>query len=237
MKKKLLAATLAAALSSGMIVSGMTPVYAADTAPATTEATAKEKAAEKDFVKVSEDALKTMRNLNGARLAIFNGQPDRAKTYVGDAKTSIASAVTDADKYALETKAPKEKDQYVPFDASLTVANEFVPTPEKTKRIAEANEHLHKGEKKKALQALKLGEIDVAVTASLVPVVFAKAHIDDAARLIGEHKYYEANLALKAVDDAVVVETYAVDAVPAPKQKAATESTPEKMMEEKKKTD
>ena len=47
MKKKLLAATLAAALSSGMIVSGMTPVYAADTAPATTEATAKEKAAER----------------------------------------------------------------------------------------------------------------------------------------------------------------------------------------------
>jgi hypothetical protein len=35
----------------------------------------------------------------------------------------------------------------------------------------------------------------------------------------------------------VVVETYAVDAVPAPKPKAATESTPEKMMEEKKKTD
>jgi hypothetical protein len=246
MKKKLLAATLAAALSTGMVVSGMTPVYAAGTTQATMEVPAKNKAAEKEFIKVSEETLKSMRNLNGARLAIFNGQPDRAKTYVGDAKTSIAAAVTDADKYALEVHAEHvkkehqenmKKDQYVPFDAALTVANEFVPTKEKAAHIAKANEHLKNGEKKKAMEELKLGEIDVAVSASMVPVEFAKAHIDDAAKLIGEHKYYEANLALKAVDDAVVVETYAVDAVPAPKPKAATESTPEKMMEEKKKTD
>jgi hypothetical protein len=247
MKKKLLAATLAAALSTGMIVSGMTPVYAAGTAaPATTEVTAKDKAAEKEFIKVSEETLKSMRNLNGARLAIFNGQPNRAKTYVDGAKTSIAAAVTDADKYALEVhpehvkkehQENMKKDRYVPFDAALTVANEFVPTKEKAAHIAKANEHLKNGEKKKAMEELKLGEIDVAVSASMVPVEFAKAHIDDAAKLIGEHKYYEANLALKAVDDAVVVETYAVDAVPAPKPKAATESTPEKMMEEKKKTD
>jgi len=246
MKKKLLAATLAAALSTGMVVSGMTPVYAAGTTTATTEAAAKDKAAEREFIKVSEETLKSMRNLNGARLAIFNGQPDRAKTYVDDAKTSIAAAVTDADKYALEVhpehvkkehKENMKKDQYVPFDAALTVANEFVPTKEKAAHIAKANEHLKNGEKKKAMEELKLGEIDVAVSASMVPVEFAKAHIDDAAKLIGEHKYYEANLALKAVDDAVVVETYAVDAVPAPKPKAATESTPEKMMEEKKKTD
>ena len=43
---------------------------------------------------------------------------------------------------------------------------------------------------------------------------YAKKHIDEAAKLMGEGKYYEANLALKAVEDAVVVETFALDSTP-----------------------
>jgi len=35
-------------------------------------------------------------------------------------------------------------------------------------------------------EALKLAEIDVAVTTSMVPVKFAKEHIDEASKLIGE---------------------------------------------------
>jgi hypothetical protein len=224
-KKQLLAAAIAATLSTGMIASGMTRVLAADEPTATAEAPATDQTttekAEKDFVKVSEDALMSMRDLHGARLEIFNGRPERARTYVDAAVTRIAAAVQDAEKYALDTKAPTEDDSYVPFDASLTVLHDFEPTSEKAKHIAKANEHLHKGEKKEAIETLKLAEVDLAVTTSLVPVKFAKEHIDEAAKLVGERKYYEANLVLKAVDDAVVVETYAIDAVP--KIKAKTE--------------
>jgi hypothetical protein len=223
-KKQLLAAAVAAALSTGVVTSGMIPAFAADAAPKGTEAAAKAQAknevAEKDFMKVSEDALMSMRNLNSARLAIFNGMPERAQTYVDAAVTRIGATVEDADKYALDTKAPKSEDSYVPFDASLTVLDTFEPSEKKAEHIAKANEHLHKGENKKALEALKLGEIDVAVATSLVPVKFAKEHIEDAAKLVREGKYYEANLALKAVDDSVVVETYAVDSVPKTKAKA-----------------
>jgi ABC-type amino acid transport substrate-binding protein len=231
-KKQLLAAAIAATLSSGMIATGTTSVFAADNPPASTEAAAKDqatnKAEDKDFMKVSEDALMSMRNLHSARLAIFNGLPERAQTYVDAAVTRIGMTVKDADKYALDTKAPKADDSYVPFDASLTVMDTFEPTAENAKHIAKANEHLHKGEKKEALEALKSGEIDVAVTTSLVPVKFAKEHIDEAAKLVGEGKYYEANLALKAVDDAVVVETFAIDAVPKTKEKPKTETKSEK---------
>jgi ABC-type amino acid transport substrate-binding protein len=223
-KKQLLAAAIAATLSTAMIASGTTSVFAAEDPSASAEASAKDQAtndaAEEDFVKVSEDALVSMRDLSGARLAIFNGQPEGARTYVDAAVTRIGAAVQDADKFALDTKAPKADDSYVPFDANLTVLHAFEPTAEKAKHIAKANEHLHKGEKQDAMEALKLGEIDVAVTTSLVPVKFAKEHIDQAAKLVGEHKYYEANLALKAVEDAVVVETYAIDAVPKTKPKA-----------------
>jgi hypothetical protein len=158
--------------------------------------------------------------VHGARLAIFNGEPEKALTFVDAAVTRIGVAVKDADKYALDTKAPKSDDSYVPFDANLTVLNAFEPTAEKTKHIANANAHLHKGEKQEAIEALKLAEIDVAVTTRMIPVNYAKEHIDQAAKLVAEHKYYQANLALKAVDDAVVVETYAVDAVPKAKKEA-----------------
>jgi len=232
-KKRLLAIAVATALSTGMVATGMSPVFAADAPSKGSEAVGKEQPkgeasnekkaaeekAEKDFIKVSEDALMSMRNLNSARLAIFNGLPERAQTYVDAAVARGGAAVQDADKYALDIKAPKAEDRYVPFNANLTVMNTYVPSEENEKHIAKANAHLHKGEKKEAIEALKLGNIDVAVTTSLVPVQFAKEHIDEAAKLLDDHKYYEANLALKAVDDAVVVETFAIDAVPKPKTK------------------
>ena len=223
-KKQLLAAAVAATLSTGMIASATTSVFAAEEPMATTETSVKDQAtneaAEKDVVKVSKDTLMSMHDIHAARLAIFNGEPERAGTYADAAATRIAAAQKDVDKYALDIKAPKADDSYVPFDASLTVLHEFEPTAEKAKHIVKANEHLHKGKTKEAIDELKLAEIDVAVTTSMIPVKFAKEHIDEAAKLIGERKYYEANLALKAVDDAMVVETYAIDAVPKTKAKA-----------------
>jgi hypothetical protein len=234
-KKHILAAVIAATLSTGMIASGVPLVFAGDDLPAGSKAPAKEqtadkgsdqknqetKAAEKDLIKVSEDALLSMRDLHTARLAIFNGQPDRARTYVDAAMTRISAAVKDADKYALEIKAPPEEDIYIPYDASFMVMDTYEPTKENAKSIAKANEHLHKGEKKQAIEALKLGKVDVGISTGLIPVQLAKTHIEQAAKFLAESKYYEANLVLKAVDDAVVVQTFAIDETP----KAKSEST------------
>jgi hypothetical protein len=225
-KKQLLAGAIAATLSVGMIASITTSVFAAEAQPTTTQTTTKDqttnKAADKDFVKVSEDAMTSMHDMHGARLAIFNGQPEKAATYVDAAVTRIGVAVKDADKYALDAKEPKTNDSYVPFDANLTVLKDFEPSAKKTEQIAKANAHLHKGEKQEAIKALKLAQIDVAVTMRMIPVKFAKEQIDQAAKLVADHKYYEANLAMKAVDDAVVVETYAIDSVPKVKGKAGS---------------
>ena len=223
--KNLVAMAIVAALSTGVGAAHMTPVLAADSqtkdaVTKSTETTA-EKTADQDFLKVSEDALLTMRNVHGARLAIFSGLPDKAKTYADAAVAEVEATIKDADKYAVDIKEPMRGDEmYVPFDASLTVSERFVPTEEKMKHIATANKHLHKGEKKEAMQALKRGEIDVAIAAKVVPVKLAQQHIAEAAKLIGEGKYYEANLALKAIEDAVVVDTFAIDTPPKAKAKA-----------------
>jgi hypothetical protein len=181
----------------------------------------KAKASEQGVIKTSDNAAITMRNVHGARLAIFDGSPDKALTYVDAAVTRVEAAKKDADNLAIK---PEDKtraaDEYVPFDAILTVAEGFVPTKKKLEHINKANQHFKRGEKKEALETLKLGDVDVSVTTQLVPVQFAEARIKGAEKLMNEGKYYEANLQLKAVEDSVLIETLAVDGTPKDKGKS-----------------
>jgi len=214
-KKKLKTAALLAVITAGLAATALTPLVAAELQHQATDKTAEQMKAEQDSFKVSEDALMTMRNVGGARLAIFNGTPDRAQLYADAAVTRADATLKDADKYAVDIKASaKNGDKYVPFNTDLTVAETFKPTKENLEHISMANRHMQKGETKKAIETLKVNGIDVAMTAELLPVQSAKTHIEDAAKLIGEGKYYEANLALKAVENSVVTEMFDTGAMP-----------------------
>jgi YfdX protein len=220
-KKKLTTTALLAVISTGLAATALTPVDAAELQQPAAENTAEQKQADQDFIKVSEDAQMTMRNVGGARLAIFNGSPDKAQIYADAAVTRAASALKDADKYALDIKASKKDGQkYVPFNAGLTVAETLKPSKEKLEHITRANMHLHKGETRKAIETLKVAGIDVALNTELLPIQTARTHIVDAAKLIGEGKYYEANLALKAVEDSVVTEVFNTDSIPQTRAKS-----------------
>jgi hypothetical protein len=216
-KKHVLAAAVATVLCGGIAMSNADLLFAAEnpTPAAAAPSDQKEsKAAQADLIQVSDDAFTTMRNVGSARLAIFNGRPEQAQTFVDAAVTRSEASIKDAQKYALDTHGSTSDDLYVPFDANLTVSETFSLNEQNKEHVAKANEHLRKGEKKEALEDLKLGDVDTIVAARLVPMKYAKEHIDEAAKLMGEGKYYEANLALKAVEDAVVVETFALDSAP-----------------------
>lgn len=222
-KKSILAAAVAAVLSTSLVVGGINNVMASDKTVSseqqaqTQQIEKKQQAA--DLLKVSHDALLSMRDLHAARLALFNGDPSQARTFVDAASTRIDAAVAAGEQYAVDVKAPKADDQYVPFNADLSVLDTYLPTQEKSDHIDKANQQLSKGEREKALETLKLGEVNVAISTNLIPVKFAQEHINMAAKLITQGKFYEANLALKAVDDATMIQTVALDATP----KAATE--------------
>jgi hypothetical protein len=219
-RKTLISAAMVAVISTGLVATAMTPAFAAMEQGTTAEKTGAQATAEQDYIKVSQDALMAVRNVGGARLAIFNGSPDRAQIYADAAVTRVTAAIKDADKYALDIKAPnKDGEQFVPFNAGLTVSELLEPSKVKKEQIAQANKHLHKGETRKAVEALKVGGIDVALTTELLPVQLAKMDIENAAKLIDDGKYYEANLALKAVEDSVITEIYNTDAVPKVKDK------------------
>jgi hypothetical protein len=221
-RKTLMTIAVLASLSGGFYSAVLPSAMAADKPVASSDAK-KDTAAKEDFIKISEDAAITMRDVHGARLAIFDGSPDKALTYVDAAITRVDAANKDADQYAIKSKdKDKSKDKaakmdtevYVPFDAILTVGEGFVPTKEKMEHIAKANKHIHKGEKKQALEVLKLGQVDVAITSQLIPVKYVESRIKQAGKLVKDGKFYEANLELKAVEDAVIVETNAIDSTP-----------------------
>lgn len=177
-----------------------------------------------DLIKLSDDGYAAMRAVRAARLAIFNGDPDGAKALVTKAETSLQAAEKEAPEFSVKTEvaigdkasSSEEKGQveYVPIDAQLGLVDNFVMTPEKAAHIKKANEHLKAGDSKKALDEFKQGEIDINYVRVLMPLTATKRHVDAAEKLLADNKYYESNLALKAAEDGILIDTVSLDEMP-----------------------
>jgi hypothetical protein len=113
-----------------------------------------------------------------------------------------------------------ESGNLIPIDGQLVVSDNFVATPEKAKQISEGNQKLKEGKSDEAMKALKLASVDIGFTRVLMPLNETEAHVNLAADLIKNESFYEANMALKAAEDGLNVETIML--VEAPKAKAAT---------------
>ena len=112
----------------------------------------------------------------------------------------------------------------MPVDAQLTLGDDFVATPEKASAVTEANKTLAQGNQKGAIEKLKLAHVDVNFTMAVLPLDKTIADVNQAATLIGQGKYYEANAALKSAQDGMRFDV--IDAVALPqKAKAATADT------------
>jgi len=98
-------------------------------------------------------------------------------------------------------------DKLVPINGSLFIADNFTRTPEKTKKIAEANKHLKAGENNKAIESLKLASVDVSIRRILMPVGRTIEDVKAATDLLGQNKFYQANQALKGAVDSLVSDT------------------------------
>jgi hypothetical protein len=67
-------------------------------------------------LRLSKDAMLSMRDVNGARFALFEGQLETARTDVDAALTRSNAAVQVAETCAIDLKSPEKDDWYVPFD-------------------------------------------------------------------------------------------------------------------------
>ena len=191
-----------------------TSAFAAD-APSKTPSPDRE-TADKDFGKLSTDGMKAFQDLHSARLAIFDGETAKAKTFVESAQTALTKAKADDTVF---TKAeadlkpgPGMKQNatagaqpsttaisWVPVGGEMTLGEDFVATPAKTAGVAKANTQLKTGQKTDALATLKLAGIDVLFVEEVAPLATTISGVDTAVQLVDQAHYYEANQALKSV--------------------------------------
>lgn len=198
--------------------------------------TSTQTAANHDYGKLSVQGANAIHDVRLARLAIFQGQINKAKTYTDDAEAAIAKAQTDDAvfvKAESELRPPSNMAhsstgptpstnpiRWIPVDGSMTLGEDFVVTPEKSASVAKASEQLKKGQKEKAMEALKLANIDVNLVLKVAPLEKTRSGIREAALLMRAAKYYEANQALKGVEDGM---RYDIETVQdAPKTAAST---------------
>ena len=209
------------------------------------QVSASQKAVDADVGKLSKDGAQGFRDLQLTRIAIFEANPAQAKDMIGKAQAAFAKAKTDdavfnraeadlktpADVTGKATAAKtdatpasREPVAWVPVDAQLTLGDDFVATPAKASAVTEANKNLAQGDQKGALEKLKLAHVDVNFTMAVLPLNKTVADVDQAATLIGQGKYYEANAILKTAQDAMRFDV--IDAVAVPQAaKAATTGT------------
>jgi hypothetical protein len=170
---------------------------------AAAKATAKATKDLKILKKVSKEGRSAMMDVRWARVAIFEGQPEQGEKLLENAKTNLMVV----EKQAPELAVAKKGIKFIPIDAGMMLSEDFVATPEKQAKIKEANEHLRKGESAKAIEVLHQADIDVTGSLVLMPVKSTIKHVDQAISLMKDHKYYEANLALKGAEDGLILDT------------------------------
>lgn len=216
----------AAAQTGGASSGGAT--VATTPAPATAPAAQPDKKQNQTaMMKLSQDGFTAMRAIRAARLAIFDGDPKIAQNMVAQAQKSLQAASKDAS--ALPPSAANGSGtngsagngssnvKYVPIDGQIVLADSFVDTSAKKAHIDKANQHIANGQSKQAMDELKLAEVDASFTSLLMPLQTTTKHVDAAKKLMDQQKFYEANLALKAAEDGLIVDTVALGGVPAPK--------------------
>jgi hypothetical protein len=212
-------------------------------------AMAETEAQQKVLEKVSKEGFLAMRDIRWARVGIFDGQIKEAKSLLEHAKSDLAKAEKQAGRMTvtLEVEEPStvpggkgtkkiKVGDLIAIDAAVMLAEGFEVKPEKKEAIAKANEHLKKGDVKKAVEVLQAADIGLVVTHTLIPVKATEESVEKAIGLLEKHKYYEANLALKEAEESAIINTaVAYEGPPksAAKENAAkpekkTEAAPEK---------
>jgi hypothetical protein len=168
------------------------------------------------IMKTSSEVYSALRDVRAARMAIFDGDTKAASSLVASAAKGFDAAGSQIANLGIENgKDNADSTTYVPFETALGLAEDFVPTADDTTTLQQANDHLTKGDQKQAAEVLKSADISVTVTAAMVPIDKSVARARDAETLMGQGKYYEANLALKDIEDSIMVEAYALDSIPA----------------------
>ena len=224
MTKTLRKLTLAAVVSTAITGITLAPVFA-NTAPGKTDQVveASKSGAAHPSLKLSQDGYNVVRDIRAARVAIFNGDTHAAKRYVAKADHDLGNARKD--ESVVKGKGGKENGNWIPIDGQLVISDDVAEIPEKATHIKTGDKKIKEGKTEEAIREMKLAEVDIGFTRVLLPLNQTAKHIRAATDLIGKQKYYEANMALKAAEDGLNMETVMLEEAPKIDQKTSNLKT------------
>jgi hypothetical protein len=90
---------------------------------------------------------------------------------------------------------------WLPIDGAITINEDYTANPAKTAAVADANKSLKSGDRKSAMEKLKLADMSVDVTLAVIPLEQTIKYTHQAAGLIDGGKYYEASQVLRLAQD------------------------------------
>lgn len=199
-------ASTAAATAAPAVVK---PAAAASTtAPAAVKKTAAHRPGDRAL---SHHGFQTMRDIGQARMALAHGDTQAASALLQRAIRSLDLVEQVAARHTADVKT-----ELLSIDGRIALADSFVDTPRKHTHIAKANEHLTQGRANEARDELRLAEIDASMTQVLMPLDATRRHLNAATVLVAAQQYHDANLALKAAEEGLVLKTVAIREIPVP---------------------
>ena len=209
----------AVALGLGSMVSAQEPTKQAD-ANQTSTAGSTGNTQTQEMMKFSANGHAAIVAIVAARVAMFEGHPKTSIDLMVKAEQAMAAAEREAPDFKMETAHARagSADQgatYVPVDARMSMAEDYVRTPEKQGHIDNANKNMKSGDTQGAIRELKLAGIDVNYTLVLMPIASSENHLQMALTLADAGKYYESTVALKAIEDGLIADTESMVALPA----------------------
>ncbi|MEC3862857.1 YfdX family protein [Mesobacterium sp. TK19101] len=187
--------------------------YAATTDPA--PVTAPSYKTQSAMLKTADEALNAVVNARAARLALFDNNIDEAKARLTKATEEFNVAEKGLNDLTIgDTEMPDNAARYLPFDMSMVLSDNFVPSEDATQALNQAGDQIKQGNTDQALETLRLASVDVNVSAALLPVADTSDQLEKAQTLMDQGKYFEANLQLKKIEDSVIIRSFSIDAIP-----------------------
>ena len=143
-----------------------------------------------------------MRAIQAARVALLDGQTDVAGTRLAEAERSLALAAKDTDA----ARPGPGGVTRIAIDDRLTIEGDVPLTPANAGPVARANQFIAEGDKGRAAAELRAAGIPATASVVLLPLQPTRAAIDDARRLLAAGRFLEANAALKAAEDGLILD-------------------------------
>lgn len=159
-------------------------------------------------------ASKDATTLKGETKTANNGSSNSGSSNNASSDQSANSTKT-ADN---GSKGADNKADYVAIDGRMSMADGFVVTPTSNSndngQDAKGGQTTAQSNKDDANVNVQLAAVDATFTRLMMPLQTTTQHVDAAVKLVSQQKYYEANQALKAAEEGLVIDVVALEGVP-----------------------